>query len=137
MSRAVGNGVKQSLKKEKGLTLLEVVIALGIVGLTVMVLLQILPVATVGTSRARAGVTMSNLASSQMENVKQQPFQSTYSLVSPVPDGFTIAITSSVPVTYVYPSPSFTQTTDTVQLVTVTVTGPYGSGSLGGYKTRR
>ncbi len=137
MSRAVGKGVKQSLKKEKGLTLLEVVIALGIVGLTVMVLLQILPVATVGTSRARAGVTMSNLASSQMENVKQQPFQSTYSLVSPVPDGFTIAITSSVPVTYVYPSPSFTQTTDTVQLVTVTVTGPYGSGSLGGYKTRR
>ena len=129
--------MKQSLKKEKGLTLLEVVIALGIVGLTVMVLLQILPVATVGTSRARAGVTMSNLASSQMENVKQQPFQSTYSLVSPVPDGFTIAITSSVPVTYVYPSPSFTQTTDTVQLVTVTVTGPYGSGSLGGYKTRR
>ena len=129
--------MKQSLKEEKGLTLIEVVIALAIVGLTIMVLLQILPVAIVGTSRARAGVSMANLASSQMESIKQQPFQSAYSPVSPIPDGFTIAITTSVPVTYGYPSPSFAQTTDTVQLVSVTVTGPYGSGSLGGYKTRR
>lgn len=129
--------VKQSLKEEKGLTLIEVVIALAIVGLTIMVLLQILPVAIVGTSRARAGVNVANLAGSQMESIKQQTFWAAYSPVSPIPDGFTIAITTSVPVTYGYPSPSFAQTTDTVQLVTVTVTGPYGSRSLGGYKARR
>lgn len=129
--------MKRSLQANQGLSLLEVTIALGIVGLTILVLLQILPVAMVGTSRARAGVSMINLASSQLENLKRQPFQVAYSPLSPIPDGFTVEITATVPVTHGYPAPSLAQTTDTVQLVTVTVTGPYGSRSLEGYKTRR
>ncbi len=132
-----GPGAKTRLKSEKGFTLLETVIALGIVGLIIVILLQALPVAIIGTSRTRAGMNLINLASSQMEHVKVQPFQASYTPMSSVPPGFSVAITATVPVTYTYTSPSLAQTADTVQLITVTVTGPYGSGSVEGYKTRR
>ena len=133
----VGLFLKKRLKSEKGFTLLETLIALGIVGLIIVILLQALPVAILGTSRARAGMNLINLASSQMESIKVQPFQSSYTPISIVPPGFSVAITATVPVTYSYPSPSLAQTADTVQLITVTITGPYGSGSVEGYKTRR
>lgn len=129
--------MKETLKADPGLSLLEVLIALGVVSLAIVVLLQVLPVAIGGTSRARAGVNLVNLANSQLENIKRQTFQASYSPISPIPDGFTVAVTTSVPMTYRYPSPSFAQTADTVQWVTVTITGPYGSRSLEGYRARR
>lgn len=133
----VGKGAKSLLKDQRALGLLEALVALGIVGLIIMVLLQALPVAIVGTSRARAGMNMTNLAGSQLESIKGQPFQASYSAVSPLPPGFSVDITATVPFTYSYASPSFAQTPDTIQLVSVTVTGPYGSSSVEGYKTRR
>lgn len=133
----VGTVVKAILKSEKGISLVETVIALGIIGMVILILLQALPVAILGTSRARAGVSMVNLATSQMESIKSQSFASSYSPVSPLPDGFSVEITATVPITYRYPAPLLAQTPDTVQFITVTVTGPYGSRSVEGYKTQR
>jgi len=78
------------------------------------------------------------LAQSQFENVQQQAFQTSpagYTAIS-MPAGYSVLVATAPAVAYTYPAPSSTSTVETVQQVTVTVTGVRGNLTFAGYKAR-
>lgn len=133
--------MKRLLKKlagQRGTTLLEAVIALALVAYVGMAVLIGLSSVAVNADHAYDRSILFELAQNQFEDVQQQAFQTSpasYSLIS-VPAGYSISVTTTPAVTYTYPPPSSTNTVETVQNVTVNVTGVRGNFTLTGYKVR-
>ncbi len=102
--------------------------------------------AVVGTISAASRATdnaydrsiLFELGQSQFEDVLRQTFQTSpasYSLIS-MPAGYAVLVATVPAVTYTYPAPSSINTVETVQIVTVTVTGVRGDLTFTGYKAR-
>ncbi len=127
------------LRREGGATLLETVIALALLAVVLPALLTGLASAITNTDHAYDRSVLFELAQSQIEEIQRQPYQenaSNYTLIS-VPSGYSISVSASPTATYTYPPPLSTTTQETVQLVTVTVTGVRGNLSVESYKVRR
>ncbi|MBI2865743.1 MAG: hypothetical protein HYX99_00060 [Chloroflexi bacterium] len=124
---------------QKGATVLETVLTLGLIAMVLPALLTGLASLITSTDHAYDRSLALELAQSQMEEVQRQPYQesaSSYTLIT-APEGYSISISATPPVTYTYPAPLSAATQETVQLVTVTVTGVRGDLSLRAYKVRR
>ena len=141
-------------KHQRGFSLIEQIVAVGLVAVIVPSMALLLSSLVQQASTSGAEVAMLTLARSQIESIKEQPYQglpATYAVVSPVPSEFSIQITaaccvngSTAPLrTYTYPAPqSTTSLPDEVQLITVEVScpdcsPPVGSLILQDYKVRR
>ncbi len=123
---------------QRGFSLLEAAIALAVTSIIVVLLAQTLDISIVESDRVRDRSTIVSLAQSQMEDVMRQPYNdvpAAYPTITP-PQGYTITITAAPVVTYTYPAPVSTDTQETIQKITVTVSGVYGSLDLEGYKVR-
>lgn len=70
------------VKNEKGFTLIEVVIALLLLGIIASGFLMTLSTATKAILVADERTTAESLARSQMESIKEQPYAGTYSIIA-------------------------------------------------------
>ncbi len=133
-----GAGDTAGRADQKGLTLLEVVVALALIGLVVPLVLTGLSVITRDSDRVYDRSVLFEIAQSQLESVESQPYSenaSGYTLIT-APAGYTIQLATSPAVTYVYAAPLQTTTEETVQLVTVTVNGVRGNMVVSRYRVR-
>jgi prepilin-type N-terminal cleavage/methylation domain-containing protein len=83
------------MKKERGFTFIEVVIALGVLGMIAVGFLSGLGTASKGLLIADERETANNLAEAQIENVKNQAYDDIndppqYSLMAGIPDSYSI-----------------------------------------------
>ncbi len=127
------------LVDQKGLTLLEVVVALALIGLIVPLVLGGLSFVTISTDRVYDRSVLFEIAESQLESIESQPYSesaSGYTLISP-PAGYSIQVAASPAVIYTYAAPKSTATAETVQLVTVTVNGVRGNMEVSRYRVRQ
>lgn len=125
--------------KKKGNILLETVVVLGVVAMVMPAALGGLSTLSTNADNAYDRSVLFELAQSQMEEVQRQGYQESaagYTLIT-APSGYSVSVSASPAVGYTYPSPSLAATQETVQLVTVTVTGVRGDLNISGYKVRR
>ncbi len=125
--------------KKKGNILLETVVVLGVVAMVMPAALGGLSTLSTNADNAYDRSVLFELAQSQMEEVQRQGYQVSaagYTLIT-APSGYSISVSASPAIGYTYPSPSLAATQETVQLVTVTVTGVRGDLDISGYKVRR
>lgn len=127
--------IRRFLKSEKGSGLLESAISVAMVG----ILTPAIMAGTIGTVRATTRIddkaVLERLAQSQIESILEQPFQtaaSNYTLISDIPENYTITVSVTVPVDYVYPD--LTIPAPIIQEVTVTVTSPNRAVQFTRYK---
>ncbi|MEX1252798.1 MAG: hypothetical protein WEE64_00510 [Dehalococcoidia bacterium] len=115
---------------EAGASLVEVLVAIGITGIAIVGLLAGVSTGSLGVSTADERVSAENLARSQLELTKSQPFDpvpATYATVSP-PAGYGIAVSAQ----------DISGGDSAVQLITVTVSrGADTLTVLEGYKVDR
>ncbi|GEM_PF-1993026 len=124
-------------ESQRGVTLLETVVALGLIAVVLPVLLTGLASSSTTGDSAYDRSVLLELAQSQLEDIQRQPYQpntASYTLIA-APAGYTISVAGSPAVTYMYPAPKSSPTDETVQLLTVTVTGVRGNLSLQAYKS--
>ncbi|MBI2919033.1 MAG: DNRLRE domain-containing protein [Chloroflexi bacterium] len=122
---------------ERGFSLLETVVGLGLVAVVLPVLLTGLATGITSSDNAYDRSLLQELAQSQMEEVQRQPYQqnaANYALIA-APAGYSINVAAAPAVAYTYPAPQSMATDETVQMVMVTVAGVRGSLSLQGYKS--
>ena len=128
---------------QRGFSLIEQIVTIGLVAVIVPSMALLLSGLVRQASTSQAAVDMLILARSQIESIKQKPFRASYSLVSSIPDEYSIQVTVEPVKTYSYPAPNSTSTLpDEIQLVTVQVScpdcePPVGSLILQDYKVRR
>jgi Tfp pilus assembly protein PilV len=75
----------------------EALIAVGILGLALTALLSAVSTGSMAVSRTEERVTAENLARSQLEYIKSQPYQplpASYATVTPSPDDYAVAVTT-------------------------------------------
>ncbi len=91
-------------------------------------------------ARAEESVTLVQLTRAQIETIQQSPFRSDpsdYPIISDIPEGFTITVTSTDPGTrYTYPAPDGSAITDVIQEIQVTSTGDFSNVTMSMYKIR-
>ena len=78
---------------------MEALIAVGILGLALTALLSALSTGSMAISRTEERVAAENLARSQLEYTKSQPYQAlpvSYATVTPYPDDYAVAVTADV-----------------------------------------
>jgi len=88
-----------ALRGEKGIGLVEALIAVGILGLALTALLSALSTGSMAVSRTEERVAAENLTRSQLEYTKSQPYQpppASYATVTPYPDDYAVAVTADV-----------------------------------------
>ncbi len=133
-------------RQEAGFTLIEQVAAAALIAVVAPPLMLVLSAMMRGASISEAEVSMLNVARSQMESVKRQPYQSlpaTYPTIDPIPEGYAVTTTAAAVKIYTFPAPLVSTTlTDEVQTITVQVTcpdcsPPTGPLTLEGLKARR
>ena len=133
-------------RREGGFSLIEQIVAVGLVAAIVPSLALLLSSLVRQASAADAEVAMLTLARSQVESIKQQPYQKappSYTLINPKPDEYSVNVTVALVKTYAYPFPDARATLpDQIQLITVQVdclhcSPPVGSLLLQEYKVRR
>ena len=120
------------------MTLLEVIIALALIGLIVPLVLGGLSAITTSTDRVYDRSVLFEIAQSQLESIESQPYSENptgYALISP-PEGYSIQVAASPAIIYTYAAPKSTATEETVQLVTVTVNGVRGDMVVSRYRVR-
>lgn len=125
--------------RQQGFTLLEIVIALALIGIIVPLVLGGLSLMTQTTDNVYDRSVLFELAQSQLESIESQPYSvnaSGYTLLSP-PAGYSLLVTTSPAVTYTYAAPLSISTNETVQLVTVTVTGVRGNMEVSRYRVNK
>lgn len=96
-----------SLVSQRGLTILEVIVALAVVSIIVPLLLGGLSFVTKSTDRVYDRSVLFEIAQSQLEAIESQPYSedaSGYTLI-PTPEGYSIHVTASPPVIYTYAAP--------------------------------
>ena len=87
-------------QREKGFTLIEVVIAIGLLGIIVPALVLALATGVKVLVMTDIRETARDLAEAQMENVQKQTYDDThnppiYATLTHVPDGFTLTLDST------------------------------------------
>ena len=115
---------------ERGFTLMEVVIAVAIIGIALTGLLAALATSVLSSERVFENTRLLNLSRSQQESVQSQTFvvgatTSTYATITKIPEGFTVTTTIQ------------TLTEDTLQLITVDTEADNTSFTVSTYKTNR
>jgi len=106
---------RQVVSSERGVGLVETLIAVAILGLTLTVLLAAVSTGSLAVSRADERAVAENLARSQLEYTKSQtyiPLPAVYATVTP-PAGYTVAVAAAA-----IPTPS---TDAAIEKITVTV----------------
>ena len=86
------------MKRERGFSFIEVVIALGVLGMIAVGFLSGLGTASRGLLIADERETANNLAEAQVESIKSQPYdedvllhpEPQYSLITDIPSGYSI-----------------------------------------------
>jgi Tfp pilus assembly protein PilV len=85
---------------EEGLGLVEVLVAVAIVGMTLVALLAAISTGSIGVTTTDSEVTAANLARSQLEYTRSQPYAEVpteYATVTP-PAGYTVSVqAASIP----------------------------------------
>ena len=83
------------MKSEKGFTLIEVLVALGLLGIIAVVFLTGISISSKAVLIANERTMAESLARSQMEYVKEQPYDAVdpYLILSDVPAGYSVAVT--------------------------------------------
>lgn len=84
---------------EKGIALVEALIAVAILGLALTALLSAVSTGSMAVSRTEERVTAENLARSQLEYTKSQaylPLPASYATVTPYPDDYAVAVTADL-----------------------------------------
>jgi type II secretory pathway pseudopilin PulG len=98
--------------------LVEVLVAVAILGMTVVALLAALSTGSIGVATKDEQVTAANLARSQLEYTRSQPYADLYETVTP-PAGYAVSVQAdSVPEATSVPGAD----PSTIQKITVTVT---------------
>lgn len=123
---------------QRGMTLLEIVIVLALVGVVVPMSLGGLSSITTNTDHVYDRSVMFEIAQTQLEYIESQPYSESaagYALVA-VPSGYTIQIQTETAVIYTYAAPKSTPTEDTLQLITVSVSGVYDTLAVRRYRVR-
>ncbi|MDP2919574.1 MAG: type II secretion system protein [Dehalococcoidia bacterium] len=123
---------------QRGMTLLEIVVALALMGLVIPLVLGGLSAITTNTDHVYDRSVMLELAQTQLEYIESQPYSESaagYTLVI-TPSGYTIQVQTATAVTYTYAAPKSTPTQETVQLIMVTVSGVYSSLAVSRYRVR-
>ncbi len=131
-------GARRWFSQSRGFTLIEVIVVLAVFSILVPAVFTAIASTAKVTEHAYDRSILFELAQSQFEDVQRQAFQTSpasYSLIS-MPTGYSVSVTTTPAVTYTYPPPSSTNTLETVQNVTVNITGVSGNFTLTGYKVR-
>jgi Tfp pilus assembly protein PilV len=103
---------------QEGVGLVEVLVAVAILGMTVVALLAALSTGSIGVATKDEQVTAANLARSQLEYTRSQPYADLYETVTP-PAGYAVSVQAdSVPEATSVPGAD----PSTIQKITVTVT---------------
>lgn len=115
---------------EVGYTLLEVVVAVAILGIVLTALLTALTTGVISSDRVFENTRLLNISRSQQETVQSQAFAtgtptSTYPGIAGIPEGFNATTTVQ------------TLETDTLQQVTVDAGGDNAAMAVSTYKTNR
>jgi Tfp pilus assembly protein PilE len=124
---------------EEGFSLIEAVVTLALMTILIILLAQTLDISILHTDRVQDRAKMLELAQRQLEDILRRDYDdvpAAYPTITP-PEGYSIAVSVSVPVTYTYAPPSEEPAPETVQKITVTVTGFTGSLDLEGFKLRQ
>lgn len=128
------------LRRQEGFSLVEVIIAIALVGVVVPGLLGVMAATSRVAVRAEESVTLLQLARAQLETIQQSPFKANaaeYPTITGVPEGFSVSFSATDPgITYTYPAPLGTTITGEVQKITVTAQGDFSQMSLIFYKVR-
>ena len=125
--------------RQQGFTLLEIVVALALIGIIVPLVLGGLSLTTQTTDHVYDRSVLFELAQSQLESIESQTYSvnaSAYTMLSP-PEGYSIQVETSQAITYTYAAPLSISTNETLQLVTVTVTGVRGNMVVSRYRVRK
>ena len=129
-------------QQESGFSLVEVIIALAIIG-TVVTATGIAMANTARVSvRAEESVTLTQLVRAQIETIQQSPFladPNQYPTISGIPEGTSVTFSSSDPGTaYAYatpPNPPLNATiANVIQKIVVTAKGDFSTMSMTFYK---
>ena len=103
---------------QEGFGLVEVLVAVAILGMTLVALLAALSTGSIGVASKDEQVTAANLARSQLEYTRSQPYAELYETVTPLA-GYTVSVQAdSVPEATSVPGAD----PSTIQKITVTVT---------------
>lgn len=130
----------------RGFSLIEQIVAVGLVAVIVPSMAVLLSGLVRQASASGDAVAMLTLARSQLESIKEQPYQDlpgSYRAISPIPEQYAVDIATEAVKTYTYPAPSATTVLpDEIQLITVEVTCAdcfplVGALILQGYKVKR
>ena len=108
----------QAAGSQEGFGLVEVLVAVAILGMTLVALLAALSTGAIGVATKDEQVTAANLARSQLEYTRSQPYAELYETVTPLA-GYTVSVQAdSVPEATSVPGAD----PSTIQKITVTVT---------------
>ena len=133
-------GFLTSMRRERGIFLLEAVVALAITGTFLTGVVVVMGASVRTSARAQESVTLAQLVRAQIETIQQSPFKddpTQYPAISAIPEGFTVAVTSTDPGTsYSYAAPSNTTLTSVVQQIEVKATGDFSEMSMTFYKIK-
>ena len=110
---------------QSGATLIEVLVALGILASAIVILITGLATGSFAVRSTDTLTTASNLAGAQLESIKAQTYKTSYTTTVTAPLGYTLSITQSELV--------FNQ----LQQITVTVVFNGGSFKVSNYKVNR
>ncbi len=91
------NGLRQAWRGEHGIALIEVLVALGIVGITTVFFLTGMSNTFKAVLVSQERVTTENLAKSQMEYIRSQPYDELnsppqYALLEDIPQNYAIVV---------------------------------------------
>jgi prepilin-type N-terminal cleavage/methylation domain-containing protein len=119
--------MRKLIREERGMTLIEIVVAVALFSLVVSALLLSLSTGVLGTHSVDQRTIATNLARSQLEYIKSQPYVEpiSYGLVSPIPSGYTVKVEGTV------------VNSGLLQHITVTVSYDDKSVVVSGYKLNR
>ncbi len=131
---------KVQTARQRGFTLVEIIISMAVVGVVVLGLLGVMSATSRVAVRAEESVTLLQLARAQVEAIQQSPFTTNatqYPAITGVPEGFSVTFTAvDSGITYTYPAPLGATITGEVQKITVTAQGDFSNMSLTFYKVR-
>jgi Tfp pilus assembly protein PilV len=108
---------------QSGATLIEVLVALGILASAIVILIAGLSTGSFAVRSTDTLTTAGNLAAVQLESIKAQPYSGAYTKVAE-PPGYILSITQSLLATG-------------LQQITVTVSFNGGSFTVSNYKVKR
>ena len=124
---------------ERGLSLIEAIAAVMIVGTIVVATLGAMSASARTAARTDEGIVINRLMQAQIEIIQQSPFEADpadYPALADVPEGFSVSFSSSDPgPIYSYPAPlTSTTLTGVVQEIAVSAGGNYATGTISFFK---